>query len=662
MSEVAPYGSWQSPISADRVMMASTRLGEVAITDEAVWWSEGRPAEGGRNQIVRRDPDGTLTDVLPEGIGTGSAVHEYGGASWWVDAETVFFVNAADQRIYRMDPGFDPVAVTPEPAQPRGLRYADATMSPDRRWIVCVQEAHPGEPGVAADGPCVNRIVAIPAIGGQPVVLRDHADFVMAPRLDRTGELLAWVEWSHPNMPWDATELWVGRFDTAGLDPRLAGAYRAAGDGHESIVQPEWDDDNRLWFCSDRSDWWNLYRFSSFGPPSGEPEAIADGPWEVSTPPWVFGQSRYAFLSDNRLVFAYSSDGVDHLAVYDQLSTRVDRLSVPCTSIQQVRAWNTTVLFIGGSFTVPGTVVATVVGRNGATSRLESMRPVGDPPMTSAYISVGQPITFPTVDGVAHGIFYPPTNPDFTAPDGERPPLVVMIHGGPTASATPELSLRTQYWTSRGFAVVDVNHRGSTGFGRTFRDLLRGRWGVVDVEDCVAAARFLVEAGRADGDRLIIRGGSAGGFTTLAALTFHDTFSAGCSLYGIGDLELLLVDDHKFESRYTLGLVAPFPEGRATYEERSPLRHVDGLDAPVILFQGTADRVVPPNQTEHMAAALDARGVTHSVVYFEGEGHGFRRAENIVRCLEAELSFYAQTLGFPHPEGVEPVEVHHLDR
>lgn len=660
MSDVAPYGSWTSPISAERVMSATARLGEVAITDDAVWWSEGRPAEGGRTQIVRRSPDGALADVLPEGMSASSSVHEYGGGAWWLAGETLFFVNGPDQRIWRMDPGFDPTPITPEPRTRNGLRYADATMTPDRRWIVCVQEVHPGEAGAEGRTECLNRLVVIPATGGDPVVLRSSADFVAAPRLDLTGTRLAWVEWSHPNMPWDATELWFGRFQADLLAPTLTDVRRLAGDGHESIVQPEWDPDNRLWFCSDRSDWWNLYRFDSLGDPSGEAVAIAPSAWEVSTPPWVFGQSRYGFLSDNRLVFAYSSDGTDHLAVYDMVTTRVDRLNIPCTSVQQVRTWQTTVVFIGGSFTVPGSVVATVVGRNGATGRLEQMRPTGDPPMTSAYISVGQPITFPTTDGVAHGIYYAPTNPEFTAPEGEKPPLVVMIHGGPTASATPELSLRTQYWTSRGFAVVDVNHRGSTGYGRAFRDLLRGGWGIVDVEDCIAAASFLVDAGRADAERLIIRGGSAGGFTTLAALAFHDTFSAGCSLYGIGDLSLLLADDHKFESRYTVGLVAPWPEGREVYEARSPLFHAGRIGAPVILFQGTADRVVPPEQTEQMAAALDARGVTHAVVYFDGEGHGFRRAANIVRCLEAELSFYAQTLGFPHPDGVEPVEISHL--
>ncbi|MFN8053167.1 MAG: prolyl oligopeptidase family serine peptidase [Acidimicrobiales bacterium] len=668
MAQVAPYGAWTSPIGAERVMGGSSRLGEVAVTDDAVWWSELRPTEGGRTQIVRRSPNGELADVLPAGVSAQSSVHEYGGGAWWLAGETVFFVRRDDQRIWRLDPGFDPTPVTPVPLTPRGLRYADAQMTPDLRWIVCVQEAHPGEAEVDSGATeAVNRLVAIPATGGVPVVLRQGADFVMSPRLDHTGELLAWVEWSHPDMPWDSTELHVGRLDPTGLVPTLSGVRHLvggrgageAGDG-ESIVQPEWDHDGRLWFCSDRTDWWNLYRYEFPGPPSGEPVPVAAGAYEVALPAWVFGESRYAFLSDNRVVFAFTTDGVDHLAVYDTIADRVDRIAVPCTSIHQVRAWQTTVVFVGGSFTTESAVVATVVGRGGACSRLETMGQVADAGLSSSLLSVGQPITFPTDGGIAHGIFYPPTNSEFVAPEGTRPPLIVTIHGGPTSAANAELNLRVQFWTSRGFAVVDVNHRGSTGFGRRYRNELRGQWGVADVADCIAAARFLAGAGRADGDRLVIRGGSAGGFTTLAALTFSDAFSAGCSLYGIADLELLMADDHKFESQYTVSLVAPYPEGVDVYRERSPIHHLEGFTAPLIIFQGTEDKVVPPNQAQLMVDALAARGVPYSAVFFEGEGHGFRQAANIVRCLEAELSFYAQVLGFPEPEGVTPVVVENL--
>lgn len=672
MTETAPYGSWTSPVSAERVMASSARIGQVAVAAPgvadgeslgAIWWSEMRPSEGGRNQLVRRDPDRDPVDVLGDGFSARSMVHEYGGGSWWLAGEALFFVNGADQRIWRIDPGFEPVAITPAPQQSCGLRYADGVVTPDLRWIVCVQEAHPGESGVPADATePLNRLVAVPATGGTPVVLRANSDFVMSPRLDQVGEVVAWIEWSHPDMPWDSSELWVGRLDADpdGRQVSLVDARCVAGGVGESIVQPEWDPDNRLWFCSDRSDWWNLYHFPTGGPPSGIPVPVAAGNFEVALPAWVFGESRYAFCSDHRVVFAASSDGLDHLAVYDTIERRVDRIPVESTCISQVRVSRSVVVFVGASFTSEPAVITALVGRGGAVSRPSIVSGAPDGGISSALLSAGQPITFPTDGGVAHGIFYPPTNAGFTAPDGERPPLIVMIHGGPTSSAQAALNLRTQFWTSRGFAVIDVNHRGSTGFGRRFRNELRGQWGVVDLADCIAAARFLAEAGRADPDRLLIRGGSAGGYTTLAALTFSDEFAAGCSLYGIADLELLTFDDHKFESRYTESLVAPYPAGIDVYRQRSPIHFLDRMSSPVILFQGTEDTVVPPSQAEVMEKALGERGIPHAAIYFKGEGHGFRQAANIIRCLEAELSFYAQVLGFPHPADVERVQVEHL--
>ena len=673
MAETAPYGSWRSPISAERVMSAASRVEEVRVTELAVWWSESRPLEGGRSQIVRRSPNGEIADVLPGEFSARSRVHAYGGGAWWLADETVFFVNGADQRIWRLDPGFDPAPLTPEPVSPGGLRYSDGVLSPDFRWIVCVQELDPGEIGTdPGRTEALNRIVAVPATGGAPVVLRSEADFVMSPRLDGRGEFLAWVEWNHPDMPWDRSTLWVGRIDLDAPVPRLVGVLQAAGGDDESIVQPEWDHDDRLWFCSDRSDWWNLYHFARPGRPVGEPLHVAPTNAEVALPAWVFGESRYTFLDDHRVVFASSSDGVDNLSVLDTISGATNPVQTGCTSIHQVRAWGSAAVFIGGSFTSAAAVLGVGIGRSGASSPTETLTPEPEAAnevdaaaensgrLSSALISAGQPITFPSDGGVAHGIFYPPTNPEFVAPDGERPPLIVMIHGGPTASASSVLNLRVQFWTSRGFAVVDVNHRGSTGFGRRFRNELRGQWGIVDVADCVAAARFLAEVGRADPERLLIRGGSAGGFTTLAALAFTDGFTAGCSLYGISDLELLMVDDHKFESRYSVSLVAPYPEGVAVYRERSPIHHLDSFTRPVIMFQGSEDEVVPPGQTELMASALRERGVPFAAIYFEGEGHGFRRAPNIIRCLEGELSFYAQVLGFPHPADIDPVPVENL--
>ncbi len=661
MPQIASYGSWSSPISAARVLEGSVRIEQVITVDNAVWWSELRPSEGGRSQIVRRATNDSTIDVLPDGFSASSAVHEYGGGAWWVAGETVFFVDRADQRIWRMDPGFDPVAVTDVPLQDRGLRYADGVTTADHRWIICVQEVHPGEFEHDGRDEAINRLVAIPAAGGEVTVLRDDADFVMSPRLDPGSTLLAWVEWRHPNMPWDGTELWVAHIDRApGLPPTLRDATHVTGGSTESIVQPEWGDDGHLWFLSDRTDWWNLYRCDNAGVPGGFTTRVGGGQFEVATPAWVFGGSRYALLEDGRVVFAYASDGVDHLASTSP-GGAFEHVPVPYTSIDQVRATQGSAVFIGASFTAEPSVVALLVGRGGSSGSPQILRHAPDASLSSSCLAEGRPITFPTAGGrVAHGIFYEPTNPEFQAPAGERPPLIVMIHGGPTSCAGTQLNLRYQFWTSRGFAVVDVNYRGSTGFGRKYRNELRGQWGVADVEDCVAAASFLAQAGRADASRLIIRGGSAGGFTTLCALTFSDVFATGASLYGISDLEALIADDHKFESRYCDGLIAPYPAGADVYRERSPIHHLEGLDRPVILFQGLDDKVVPPAQSQMMADALRLRGVPFAYIAFEGEGHGFRQAANITRCLEAELSFYAQVLGFAHPPDIEPVTVENL--
>ena len=532
-------------------------------------------------------------------------------------------------------------------------------------WILVVQEVHHDDREPA------NRLVGVPTLGGEPQVLFDACDFVSSPRVDPGGQLLAFLSWDHPDMPWDATTLWVGELDTSLGPIRLLDAHVVAGGptpgidsprALESICQPRWDTVGRLWFISDRNDWWNLMRFPSVGRPSGTPVVIAARAAEVGEPAWVFGQSRYDFLSDGRVVFASSTDGIDHLSVVDPTNGQVEPVAASVTQVSSLAATATTAVMVAATFTAESSVQATLVGRGGATGGHQLLRPPRDLGLSSAHLSVGQPITFPTgAPGgdrhVAHGLFYPPTNPGYRTLDGERPPLLVMIHGGPTSAARPELRLALQYWTSRGFAVVDVNYRGSTGFGRRFRDELRGGWGVLDVQDCVAAARFLADAGRVDGDRLLIRGGSAGGFTTLAALTFTDTFAAGASYYGIADLALLASDTHKFESRYLDGLVGPWPEAADVYAERSPLHHVDQLDRPVIVFQGLEDRVVPPNQAEAIVAALASRSVPHAYVPVPGEGHGFRDAANIRRTLDAEWSFYLQVLGIPHPADLERVVV-----
>lgn len=661
---MAEPGVWPSPIGVDRVAASSVRLGQVQVShppggSEAIWWDERRPAEGGRTQIVRRSPDGALADVLPGDASASSRVHEYGGGAWWLAGETVFWVDDADQRIWRLDPGFDAAPLTPEPASARGWRFADGVLSADWRSIVCVAEIHRGEAAHDGRDEAMNVLVAVPATGGAPIVLWSGADFVSSPVIDPETSLLAWVSWDHPHMPWDTTRLWVGHLDFDDPSgPRLVDPVCAAGGDEESISQPEWDPSGRLWFISDRSDWWNLWHFPRPGRPSGEPCSPDPRPVEVGVPAWNFGVRRYAFLSDGRAIAACGADGIDSLVVLDTVSGRNDPIDVPLTSIQTLAVSQTTAVMIGASFTSEPAVHAVLVGRSGHTGGHQVVRPPRDLGISSAYVSIGQPISYPTSDGArSHAIFYPPTNPDESLIADQRPPALVMIHGGPVAAARPELRMAVQFWTSRGWAVIDVNHRGSTGYGRRYRTELRRRWGVVDVGDAADAVRHLAASGRVDPERAVIRGGSAGGFTTLLSVAVTDVYAAGASYYGIADLAVLSQETHKFESHDVDILIGPWPDDAEVYRERSPLFRAADIDVPVIVFQGTDDVVVPPVQAELIVSALRDRGVPHAYVVLEGEGHGFRRQESITSTLAAEWSFYAQVLGLTHPDDLTPVEI-----
>jgi dipeptidyl aminopeptidase/acylaminoacyl peptidase len=665
VADTLPCGSWPSPITAEVVVAASVSLGGPAFAAGSLWWSELRPAEAGRVQVVRRPvdgrgrPTGPAVDVLPEGCSARTRVHEYGGGAWWLHDATLFFCNWTDQRIWRLrtaEQGAAAVPVTPEPAARHGLRYADGRLTPDGRWIVCVRESHevPGAPEA------VNELVAVPTHGAvEPVVLASGADFYSHPRPSPDGRRLCWLQWDHPRMPWDGSELWVADLD-AGAGGELVGsrARRVLGGPQESLAQPSWDDDGVLHVVSDRTGWWNLYRFAGPAGVDGEPELRGAVDGELALPQWVFGQSRYAFGPDGTVVCTVVRDGVDHLAVIDR-DGALHWLESPYTSLEGLCHDGGVLGFVGASFTVePQVVTVPCPSPGGPLAPPTAVRPARELGIDPAWFSVPEPFSFPTTDGAtAHALYYPPTNPSAMAPPGERPPLVVLSHGGPTGAARAQLNLALQYWTSRGLAVVDVNYRGSTGYGRAYRQALAGVWGIADVDDCVAAADALVVSGRADTERLIIRGGSAGGYTTLCALTFRDAFRAGASLYGVADLETLARDTHKFESRYLDTLVAPYPEGRDTYLARSPIRHTDRLSCPTILLQGLEDEVVPPAQAEMMAEALRRRGVPFAYLAFPGEQHGFRQAANIMRALEAELYFYARILGFALADDIEPVEI-----
>jgi dipeptidyl aminopeptidase/acylaminoacyl peptidase len=480
-------------------------------------------------------------------------------------------------------------------------------------------------------------------------VLVEGADFYSDPIVSPDGTTLAWLQWNHPNMPWDGCELWVGDFDA---DGSLSDRRKVAGSATESVSQPEWSPDGTLYFIGEETGWWNLYRWRN-----GSAEPLHAVEAEFGRPMWQFGGSNYAFESSDRLVCAYGQMGLWRLALLDTRTLELRDLDLPFTEFWQVRAEPGHAVFVGGSPTADPALARL----NLDSGDLEILKRAGNLDVDLGYISVAQPIEFPTEGGrTAHGFYYPPTNPDFAAPEDEAPPLIVMSHGGPTSSTSSTLDLDTQYWTSRGFAVLDVNYGGSTGYGREYRQRLNGQWGVVDVDDCVSGALYLVRQGLAGSNRLAIRGGSAGGFTTLNALTFRDIFHVGASYYGIGDLEAMDEDTHKFESRYNHSMVGPYPEKRDLYRERSAIHHTEGLSAPVIFFQGLDDMVVPPNQSRMMVEALKEKGVPVAYIEFEGEGHGFRRAENIVRATEAELYFYSKILGFDLPEPVEPVEIINL--
>lgn len=654
MRRVAAYGSWRSPITSDLIVAGTVRLGEITLDGRDIYWSEGRPEEGGRSAIVRRTQEGRIADVIPAAFNARTRVHEYGGGAFLVDKGVVYFSDFKDQRLYRQVLGGEPEPITPG----RALRYADGVMDRERNRIICVQEDH-----TDSEREAVNRIVGIDVTGErEPQSLAEGNDFYAAPRLSPDGSKLAWLTWNHPNMPWDGTELWAAEVTA---DGSLGQGLQVAGGREESIFQPEWSPEGVLYFVSDRSGWWNLYRWS---PPSVPParegevrvEAVCESVperAEFGLPQWLFGMATYGFDSEQRLVCAYTQEGVWYLASVDTELGRLEPIETPYRSIGGLRVGPGRAVFIGGSPTEPSAVVHLDL----ETGEREVLRRSSNVEVEAGYLSEPQAIEFPTENGLtAHALFYPPQNRDFVGPAEERPPLLVMSHGGPTAATSSALNLGVQYWTSRGIGVLDVNYRGSTGYGREYRERLNGQWGVVDVDDCVNGARYLVEQGEGDGERLMIRGGSAGGYTTLCALTFRDVFKAGASYYGVSDLAALAQETHKFESRYLDRMVGPYPERKELYRERSPIYFTERLECPVIFFQGLEDRVVPPNQAEMMVEALRAKGVAVAYLPFEGEQHGFRRAENIKRALDAELYFYSRVFGFELAEPVEPVEIANL--
>ena len=593
---------------------------------------------------------GPPVDVTPSGWNARTRVHEYGGGAWWVSGGVVYFANWFDQRLYRIDDEGEPQAITPVPPVESAWRYADGRVTPDGGCIVCVREDH------TADGEAVNEIVSVPVDGSRPPsVLVTGRDFVAAPRPSSDGRQLAWIAWDHPNMPWDDTELWVAHMHAAGGTASLDRPKRVAGGQGESVMQPRWSRHGTLHVISDRADMWNVYRVD--GVDTLAPMLETDG--EVGGPAWIFGLSAYGFTRpDGDLVAAWGSADGAVLGVVSHDDGGQATFPLSATGLNFVRTNGNDALAIAGMGTREPEVVRIHLGTSEPV--IEVLRPARNLGLADEDISMAQSISFPSRGGrTAHALFYAPANGSFTGPAGERPPLVVMSHGGPTSAARSSFDLKIQFWTSRGFAVVDVNYGGSTGHGRTYRNLLRGQWGVVDVEDCCAAAEYLVDQGLVDGDRLVIRGGSAGGFTTLAALAFTDTFRAGANHFGVSDMRSLDEGTHKFESQYLDSLVGSRPEFDELYSSRSPINHVDGFSVPLITFQGLEDQVVLPEQSERIVAALDSKGIPHAYLAFAGEQHGFRQAQTIVDVADAELSFYGQVLGFATPDVENPTVIMH---
>jgi dipeptidyl aminopeptidase/acylaminoacyl peptidase len=640
----ARYGTWPSPISSRQVASTGSawnRFDRPEPAEDGLYWLESRPDEG-RTVLVLETWDGQARDVVPAGVNVRNSVHEYGGGAYWLHGSTVFFTNFDDQRIYRVDEvGGEPGAVTPEPPEPRSLRYADGVLTPDGGTIVCVRERH-------EDGEVVNELVALPVDGSaEAQTIAPAHDFFSSPTFDADGSRLAWLSWDHPQLPFSGTDLWVGGLD--GGEPR-----HVAGGTSESIFQPQWSPDGTLYFVSDRSGWWNLYRERY-----GSVEAVAPIEAELGWMQWVFAMSSYAFLPDGRIACLLNRGTRQPLTYLDPESGTYEESGVAYDSVRSpcLRAHGTRLSWIAASAAEPPALLVLDAG----TGDLDVVRRSVEQPIDEALVSRAEAIEFPTEDGVTgYAFYYPPANPDFTGPESERPPLVVSVHGGPTAQnvAGPDPSFL--YLTSRGIAVVDVNYGGSTGYGRAYLDRLKGRWGPVDTADCIAAARYLVERGDVDGDRIAITGGSAGGYTTLYALTFEDFFATGASFFGVTDLVAFNETTHKFESQYDHWLIGPWPEEEETFAARSPVTRADDLNVPVLLLQGLDDKVVPPSQAEIMVEALRRNGVPFAYIAFEGEGHGFRNADNIRRSTEAVLSFFARVWGFEPADELEPLEIENL--
>jgi len=624
-----PFGSWPSPISAELITRAAPSLNCLQSYGESLYWVESRPWEAGRNVIMCRVSDGSIKDLLPKPYSHSSRVHEYGGMAYALTDDSLYFVNASDQRIYKTD-----LSGEKEPRPITGLslqRFADLIIDSKNQRLIAVCEEHKGDSGEQEPE---NYLVAVSLNTENPSVtkLETGADFYAYPRISPDQKTLCWIQWQHPNMPWDCTQLWQATINGDGnlIDKTLI----AGASNNESIFQPQWSPDNQLYFVSDRNNWWNIYRVESDGcTPILEIEA------EFATPLWQFGMSTYDFIDAQTIGCLWTDKGVWHSGFINIASGQLSKMDCPYSSIHAACCFQGSLYMVAGAAAIPSEVVRV----SSSDQMLNTIYAPATLDIDPQGLSQPQSILFPSADGQqVHAFFYPPTNAEYCADKNQLPLVIALCHGGPTGATDSGLNLKIQYWTSRGFAVVDINYRGSTGFGRSYRQSLVGAWGIADVQDSQSAIDYLTTEKKIDPERCIIRGGSAGGYTVLSALTFTDTFKAGASLYGIGDLETLATDTHKFESRYMDSLIGPYPERKDIYIARSPIHHAEGLNCPVIFLQGLEDKVVPPNQAEMMVELLEEKGIKVGHVTFPDEGHGFRKSANIIRAMESELAFYTE--------------------
>ena len=647
---IAPYGSWASPLSAAALAAGGINFGDLRSANGRLYWVENVPARGGEVSLFSFS-HGATAQVTPNGANVRTRVHEYGGASFIAVGDTVFYSQLSDQRLYELKPG-----AAARPVTPPDYRYADciavAGAANSAAALLCVREDHTNPAHVR------NALVRLPlpidgagtGVGtGAGEVLFDRSDFVSYPRLSPDGRRLAFITWNHPNMPWDGTQLQVAELTAAGLKPPVV----VAGGAAESVLEPQWDADGTLYFISDRTGFWNLYADRAAGAQAIWPRAA-----EFAAPLWQFGQSNYVLLGDGRAVVCFSERGIERLAVVDlkkRTSRELDLPYVEFSHLTRIDAQHIAAV-VGASKSLPSIVSIDIVSGKATT-----LRSAGESPLQADSISVAVPIDFPSAHGrTAHAFYYPPTNPRYRGVPGTLPPLLALVHGGPTSQASPALRSSVQFWTSRGMALVDVNYGGSSGYGRAYRQALNGNWGVVDVEDVIAAVRFLVGSQRADAMRTAISGGSAGGYTVLVALSTSDVFHAGTDRFGVSDMTALARDTHKFESRYVDSLIGPLPEAQAIYDSRSPLNHLDGFKVPVLVLQGADDPVVPPNQSQRIVDALRARHVPVAYILYPGESHGFRKPETIINSQQAELAFYGRIFGFKPADQLPPLIIEGL--